>query len=111
METSLLSTRETSVPVICLEIEHPAVGAGETSGLGQTLGLVRGLFWANKNLTKSHKDQRKVWRLERAVQAAAQAGSPGRVSSARGPGGQAAQRVTSGCWGHRATGLHQQGHL
>lgn len=35
METSLLSTRETSVPVMCLEIEHPAVGAGETSGTGQ----------------------------------------------------------------------------
>lgn len=35
METSLLSTRETSVPMIHLELEHPDVDAGETLGTGQ----------------------------------------------------------------------------
>ena len=35
METSLLSTRETSAPMICLELEHPDMDASETLGRGQ----------------------------------------------------------------------------
>lgn len=35
METSLLSTRETSAAIMCLELEHPDVDAGETLHTGK----------------------------------------------------------------------------